>query len=158
MTSVGSGKRESVVLECVALPLDARTPEEAIRSLAGLLSEKLGIEAESLTAELLAREAESPTYFGRGVAIPHARTRLAPRLAIAAGVCRQPVPWKDGGSPVRLVFLLAVPPSAIEEYLGVMKILAHLFRKTDAAEKLVEAPDAAAFLAEFTEAADKAAK
>ncbi len=158
MACVGSGKRESVVLEGVTLPLSARTPEEAIRSLAGFLAGKLDIDAAALTAELLAREAESPTYFGRGVAIPHARTRLAPRLAIAAGVCRDPVAWKDGDSPVRLVFLLAVPPSAIEEYLGVMKILAHLFRKTDAAERLMQAPDAAAFLAEFTEAADKAAK
>ena len=140
------------------MPLGAADPAEAIRLLAARLAARLSCGAEALASEVLTREADTPTYFGGLVAIPHARTRLAPRLALVAGAAKTPIPWPDAESPVRLVLLVAVPPSAIEEYLGAMKILAHMLRRGDAAPQLLSAPDSAAFSVLFEVLAAKAAR
>ena len=132
----------------VTLGLEAKSAREAVEILAGTLGE--GIDSgrrKQLVALVEAREKEASTNLGKGVALPHARTSLVNRLTIAAAVAKEPFDWDDSGSSVRLVFLMAVPKTAIEEYLQTMRRLMHVFKQPGAVDRLCASMDKEAFLA-----------
>ena len=93
--------------------------------------------------EVRAREAEQPTFMGYGLALPHARTDRASELALSVGTHPEGVPWGANGDLVRLVVLVAVPPSAIAPYLNLVRSISRLVRDPDRIEAVVRATDAA---------------
>jgi mannitol/fructose-specific phosphotransferase system IIA component (Ntr-type) len=136
-----------IELAHLTLGLDAKTAGEAVELLTAALGEGMDEGRKRQLASLvMAREAEASTYIGHSTALPHARTSLVSRLTIAACVMKEPVAWDDSGDKVRLMFLMAIPKTAIEEYLQAVRTLTHVFRKPGAVEKLCAAADAGAFL------------
>ncbi len=62
-----------------------------------------------------------------GIALPHARSPLVTRLAIAIGRAAQPVVWGISKSrSVDYVFLVAVPPDKALLYIALLSSIAHL--------------------------------
>lgn len=112
-----------------------------IRALAGQ-AEKQGRLSETEVVEAaLAREAQSTTAVGNGVAIPHARSAAVSVPTLAFGRLQTPVEWDAPDSePVDLVFLIAVPDDAGKQHLKVLAKLARALMKDDFRESLRSAP------------------
>lgn len=84
--------------------LEADTPEEAIRSMAGKLAAK-GYVPENFAEALLRRETVCSTAFDCGAAMPRAIRRAGNRTGIAAATLKNPVWW--GSQKVQCVLMLA---------------------------------------------------
>lgn len=61
---------------------------------------------------VMKREAEGPTALGEELAVPHGKSDAVAQAAFALAILPQPINWTgiEGDEPVRLVFLLAIPP------------------------------------------------
>lgn len=127
--------------------LDARTPQDAVDALVATLGDIEAGRRKQLSGLVLAREEEASTFIGNGTALPHARTSLVGRLTVAAAVTENPVPWDESGNKAGLIFLMAVPKTAIEEYLLTIRTLTHALRVPGAVDRLRSAKDAEGFLA-----------
>jgi Kef-type K+ transport system membrane component KefB/mannitol/fructose-specific phosphotransferase system IIA component (Ntr-type) len=127
--------------------LDAVTPAGAIEELTGALHRELGDLASTATRTVLAREREAPTALGEEVAIPHAALEGLKTPLLALGLSRRGIDFDaPDGLPVRIVFLLLMPPRAYEEEVRVLASIARSIFDARAREALLEAEgfDAAA--------------
>ncbi len=99
--------------QCVKVPLEATTKQEAIFELVDVLAAGQGI-ADACRMELRAnvwqREQTRSTGIGHGVAIPHGKCKSLHELCMAIGKVSPPMDFAAiDGKPVELVFLLASP-------------------------------------------------
>jgi PTS system nitrogen regulatory IIA component len=121
--------------EDVHLGLRGTTQPEVMHELAS----SLGLDAERclvLLKSLQRRESIESTALGHGVAVPHCRSAILPRLRVAFGRPQQAVPWgASDGEPVRYVFLLAAPHVS-PEYLPFLANIAHLVNNPDFRRRL----------------------
>jgi mannitol/fructose-specific phosphotransferase system IIA component (Ntr-type) len=112
--------------------MDAETREHAVRDLAALFHGSGALskpKTEALAIEVLAREGEGTTGIGGGVAVPHAKTALTKELLVAVGIAGTGIEWASvDGDRVHVVFLIASPPDANQEYLALMKWVVSLTR------------------------------
>ena len=96
-------------------PPACASPQAAVSFLVGRLAEAGHLrpaDAPRLAAEVLARESQSSTAVGRGVAVPHAKSELVGQLVGIIGRCAAPVPWPGAGEEqVRTVCLLVTTGS-----------------------------------------------
>lgn len=137
----------TIELSNLTLGLDAKTASEAVEKLVENLGPNIDDSRKKQLAKLvMAREAEASTFIGKETALPHARTSLVSRLTISACVAKEPVEWDNSGNKARLMFLMAIPKTAIEEYLQAVKTLTHVLRSPGAVEKLCAAANNEAFL------------
>jgi len=89
--------------------------------------------------ELLARERVEPTCIGNEIAIPHARTEHASRIAMAVGRSVSGVAFDSSGSTVRLIFVIATPKAMPMEYLLLVGHLCRLLKEPGLRESLMSA-------------------
>ncbi len=88
----------------------------------GCVKDVLPLYHSALNRELLASSAVET-----GLAFPHARLPSVRQLQFALGRAPAPVAWGAGNaSPVRLIFLLAVPATDATSYLHLLSSLARL--------------------------------
>ncbi|WP_312978749.1 fructose-specific PTS transporter subunit EIIC [Corynebacterium sp.] len=112
-----------------------------IRALAGQAETQARLSEAEVVEAALAREAQSTTAVGNGVAIPHARSAAVGVPTLAFGRLQTPVEWDAPDSePVDLVFLIAVPDDAGKQHLKVLAKLARALMKDDFRESLRSAP------------------
>ncbi len=112
------------------------------------LVHRLGFAAEpsSIILKILERrEIVGSTGVGHGVAIPHCRTNLVPRLRMGFGRKLAGVEWGAvDAMPVTRIFLLVAPPVEVaNEYLPVLGRIARLMNQEDIRQRLdaAAAPD-----------------
>ena len=121
----------------VALDLQARSKDEVLAELVGLLSfDPRG--AETLLRVLQRRESLGSTGVGRGMAIPHSRSLVAKRLQLAYGRHRNGLEFQAiDGRPVHHFFLIVAPPLEISnQYLPVLGRIAQLAKDNDIPARL----------------------
>lgn len=115
--------------ELVASPLSAREPLGVIRELAQLLADNSAVDPDAGLLEALeAREAQAPTFIGRGVALPHARLPKVHQAALAVGASADGITWGENGEKAYLVFLVAVPRDHVREYLDLVSRITKVAR------------------------------
>lgn len=140
--------------EAVKLELNAKHKNAALREVAELLLPRQCIaNFDIFYREILERERVSNTALGHDVAIPHARTDQCTEILIAIGRAAAGIDFdsKENG-PVRLIFLIGTPKPMVTDYLHIVGHLARLLRRDDLRQKLLEAPDPAAFIRVVSEA------
>ncbi|MEJ6550015.1 fructose-specific PTS transporter subunit EIIC [Corynebacterium sp. USCH3] len=115
-----------------------------IRALAGRAEKQGRLDAAGVLDAALARETQSTTAVGNGVAIPHARSAAVNVPTLAFARLASPVGWDapDGG-PVDLVFLIAVPEDAGKQHLKILAKLARALMKDEFRESLRHASSSA---------------
>ena len=93
-------------------------------------------DAEQLTADALAREAQSATGLPGGIAIPHCRSAAVstPTLVFARLAPAADFGAKDGGAD--LVFLIAAPEGAGQEHLTLLSSLARALVRAEFTDAL----------------------
>lgn len=139
--------------DAVKVPLDARTRDEAIRELVGVLVGSGAIpavEAQALTEAVLAREQQRSTGIGEGLAVPHAKSQGIRAIAMAAGTLREPVDFQSiDRQPVRLVCMIVAPPDRIADHIQALARVSRLFSSAHARSSAFGATSAESLRAVF---------
>jgi len=83
------------------------------------------IDADQMVADIRAREKLMSTGIGGGIAVPHAQSRGAGRLALSLARLSNPIEFDAlDGRPVQLLFLVVGP----EDRSGFIRVLARISR------------------------------
>ena len=109
-----------------------KSKDEAIRQMADLMdkSGKLS-DKEAYVKGLFAREEESTTAVGEGIAIPHYKGNAVTKPGLAAMVIKDGVDFDSiDGEPVKLIFAIAAPDVKENVHLDVLSKLSVLMMKT----------------------------
>jgi fructose PTS system EIIBC or EIIC component len=114
--------------DTIILELKAKTKETVIEELvnqldaAGKLHDK-----EAYKEAIFAREAQSTTGIGEGIAIPHAKTTAVKTPAVAFGRSKVGIDYESlDGKPSHLFFMIAAPEGANNAHLEVLSRLSTL--------------------------------
>lgn len=154
--SKGSPSKIAALLspETIRLELAATQKTAALREVAELLAQNKCVgDFEAFFKEILQRERVSNTALGHDVAIPHARTDQCSDILVAVGRSSAGIDFEaKDGQPVRLIFLIGTPKQMVTDYLRVVGNLARLLRQDNLRQRLLDAPDPAAFIKIIEEA------
>lgn len=111
--------------------------DDILRTIAGIGEECYGLDADTILAGLVAREALGSTGFGRSIAIPH--TKLAD-LDHCVGIflrLAEPVSFDaHDGKPVDLIFTLLSPQKTGVEHLKSLAAVSRFLRDEHMVAKL----------------------
>lgn len=108
---------------------------------AQLLAGAYGLDAGEVLENLEAREALGSTGFGRGVAIPHCRSKAVRRPSLALIRLEQPIDFAAADSrPVSLVCGLVSPENAGATHLHALAAISRLTRDETMLQMLADAP------------------
>jgi mannitol/fructose-specific phosphotransferase system IIA component (Ntr-type) len=121
--------------------LSARTKEEALSEMAGILAaaEPSLSEAELLAA-LAEREKLGPFSMGKGIAFPHARTEKVKDFSIVLGTSVEGLDFRaPDGHRVHVVILFAIPKKHSNLYLHTLAAFLNFFTAEGNLKRVLEA-------------------
>jgi Kef-type K+ transport system membrane component KefB len=134
----------------VVLDPPVATRQELIRLLAHRIAQRMDRPQDGghFTQRVLDREALASTGVGDGVAFPHAEVPGLPRPVLAFARLASGADFDPpDGVPVRLVFLLLMPPRDYERQLQLLSAMARLMTRPEVRLGLLGARDEGAVLA-----------
>lgn len=139
------------LLDVRSISLDAapKSKQEAIDAAVALMvkSGKINDE-EAYKKQVYAREEESTTGIGEGIAIPHGKCDAVDRPGLSAMVIREGVDFDSlDGAPVTLLFLIAAPNTEDNVHLDVLSKLSMMLMDERFTESLRKAETPEQFLA-----------
>jgi PTS system fructose-specific IIC component len=125
--------------------LQCQSLEEVVtRLVASLAATGTVNDREQLISDVLARERETATAIGGGLAIPHARSAAVTRLQMAVATLAEPLDLSaEDQRPVDLVVLIVGPLHLQRQMLQLLARLARLVKDTSFLAALRRAEDAA---------------
>ena len=131
-----------------------KSKEEALDQVVALMTKSGKINDEgAYRKQVYAREEESTTGIGEGIAIPHGKCDAVDRPGLAAMVVKNGVDFDAlDGEPVTLIFLIAAPNTEDNVHLDVLSKLSVLMMDEDFSDSLRNAGS----VEEFLEIIDKA--
>ena len=143
--------RITELLDKRSISLDGapKTKNEALDQVVALMvnSGKIN-DAEAYRKQVYAREEESTTGIGEGIAIPHGKCDAVTKPGLAAMVIRDGVEFDSLDSePVTLMFLIAAPNTEDNVHLDVLSKLSVLMMDEDFSNSLRNAASVDEFLA-----------
>lgn len=107
-----------------------------------------GLDRDAVLESFEEREALGSTGFGRGVAIPHARSEKVSRPKVVLLRLEAPVDFDAAdGMPVDIVFGLISPANAGATHLHALAAISRMVRDEAMHEALIDAPDPQALYA-----------
>ena len=126
----------------------ASSKEDVIHQAVALIAKSGAIDdVEAYQKGVFKREEESTTGIGEGIAIPHCKSEVVNKPALAAMVIPEGVDYAAlDGEPVHLLFLIAAPNSEDNVHLDVLARLAEMLMDDDFRAKLMAAKSAKEFL------------
>jgi PTS system nitrogen regulatory IIA component len=114
----------------------------ALAAVAQLMADAYGLDRDEVLENLEAREALGSTGFGRGVAIPHCRSKDVRRPSLVLIRLEQPIDFAAADSrPVTLVCGLVSPENAGATHLHALAAISRLTRDEAMLQLLADAPD-----------------
>lgn len=131
------------LLNVEAMDLDLKThgKSDTIRYLAKNLEEVGGVEnLDALIEKLMAREEQSTTGVGNGIAMPHAQEASVKSPTIVFGRSRRGIPWQSfDGQDARLIFMIVVPEGGSSDHLQALASLSKVLMKEGVSDQLLAA-------------------
>ena len=117
-------------LECIHLDLSVTSKEELLERLSKeAVQVGAGDSSESILEDLWNREKELPTAVGKGIAIPHCRSKSIKSSKLLFYRLKQDIDW-DVNEKINLVFAILTPDSGNNQHLVLLsKLSRHLLRK-----------------------------
>ncbi len=97
--------------ECVVVPLEASSPAQAIEALiASLEANGQLTDGKTVLEAVLAREQTRSTGIGKGLAVPHGKSKGCGKLTMAIGKPAEPIDFNSqDGQACGFIVLLASP-------------------------------------------------
>ena len=132
---------ELLTKETIHLSLKSNEKTEVLEELITVLDSagKLINRAQYKEA-ILAREAQSTTGVGEGIAIPHAKTKAVKQSAIAFGRSIDGIDFESfDGQPAQLFFMIAATEGANNTHLEALSRLSTILLKEDVRKELLKA-------------------
>lgn len=138
----------------ISLNAAPRSKNEALDQIVALMTKSGKInDQEAYRKQVYAREEESTTGIGEGIAIPHGKCDAVNKPGLAAMVIKNGVDFDSlNGEPVTLMFLIAAPNTEDNVHLDVLSKLSVLLMDEEFSEALRNAKS----VDEFMEIVDKA--
>lgn len=113
--------------------------QAALRWLAELLAQDLGLDPTQIFVPLEERERLQSTGIGDGVAIPHSSLELATGQIAALILCPSGLPFDAiDNAPVRIIFGVVGPKRAASEHLKILAKVSRLLRSPETRRRLLE--------------------
>lgn len=137
-----------LVPERVKVPLEGLDKGSILAELVELLarSADLAAQRDEIHRAVWEREEVLSTGIGEGIALPHAKIAGLDAIAMAAGVCREPVEFGAlDGRPVRLLFLLLGPETAAASQVRLLSRISRLLSDRSLRRRLMAVADAELF-------------
>lgn len=149
------------LLDAKSILLDAspKSKSEALDQIVDLMvkSEKIN-DKEAYRKQVYAREEESTTGIGEGIAIPHGKCDAVTKPGLAAMVVKDGVDFDSlDGEPVTLIFLIAAPNTEDNIHLDVLSKLSVLLMNEEFTESLRNAKTVEEFMNIINDADEKEA-
>jgi PTS system nitrogen regulatory IIA component len=124
---------------------------KVLSKIAQLLADAYGLDVGEVLEGLEAREALGSTGFGRGVAIPHCRSKTIRRPSLALIRLEAPIDYAAADAlPVTLVCGLVSPENAGATHLHALAAISRLTRDETMLQMLADAPTTEAVYALLT--------
>ncbi len=149
---------ELLTKETIAMDLSATTKDTAIDELAQQLNQagKLS-RLEDFKKAIYAREQQSSTGIGEGIAIPHAKVAAVKQPAIAFGKSKAGIDYDSlDMQPAHLFFMIAAPASGAQTHLDALAKLSGILMDEKVREALLHAETQEDVLAIINRADDEA--
>ncbi|AXM90411.1 PTS fructose transporter subunit IIA [Anoxybacillus ayderensis G10] len=127
--------------DTIVLDLKARTKKEVIEELVDVL-EKTGKlhNRQTFIEAIFAREAQSTTGIGEGIAIPHAKTKAVRTPAVVFGRSKEGIDYDSlDGKRSHLFFMIAAPEGANNTHLEALSRLSTLLMDASFRSKIENA-------------------
>ncbi|MEK5522636.1 PTS fructose transporter subunit IIABC [Heyndrickxia sp. FSL W8-0423] len=144
---------ELLTLETIKLGIKSTAKKEVVNELVNVLDQagKLN-DKDKYEKAVLAREEQSTTGIGDGIAIPHAKTDAVKAPAIAFGRSTAGVDYESfDGQPSHLFFMIAASEGANNTHLEALSRLSSLLMKDVVRNKLMAASSPEEVIAVFNE-------
>ena len=143
----------------ILLNASPKSKNEALDQIVDLMvkSEKIN-DKEAYRKQVYAREEESTTGIGEGIAIPHGKCDAVTKPGLAAMVVKDGVDFDSlDGEPVTLMFLIAAPNTEDNIHLDVLSMLSVLLMNEEFTEALRNAETVEEFMGIINDADEKEA-
>ena len=137
-----------LIKDRINLDIKSSDKPSVIRELARL-HEKTGVlnDYDGYVKALEAREEQSSTGIGEGIAIPHAKTEFVKEPALAMGRKMSGIDYDSlDGEPATLFFMIAAPDGANNTHIETLARLSQLLLDDDFKEALQKPPTPDQFL------------
>ncbi len=133
MPELASYLREDLIIE-----ISKRDKQEALREMMDKVEESnLLPNANDFFDLILKREKQVSTGIGLGIAVPHARIEGFGKILIAVGHSMEGIDFTTpDGTPVHLIFLIAIDSELQGEYLRILSKISWLVRNDELRKKL----------------------
>lgn len=149
-----------MIKETMIMNLQATTKEAAIDELIASLAASGRINDQTLFKEkILAREAQSSTGIGGGIAMPHAKTTAVNEATVVFAKSQSGIDYASlDDEPAKLFFMIAAPEGAGNMHLRTLASLSRLLIESEFIEALMNAatPDEVAALFDAKQAEQEA--
>lgn len=128
----------------IKMNLESTNKEAVIKEMIDIMAENQIItDKNEVIKKAMEREAKGTTGVGKGVAIPHVKSKAVKKPAVAFGRSKKGI---DYGSmdekPSYLFFLITVPEKSHDEHLKLLAQLSRNLIHDDFRNKLLDAKDA----------------
>ena len=132
---------ELLTKETIAMDLSATSKDQVIDELVAQLNSAGKLSDEATFKEAIhARESQSTTGIGEGIAIPHAKTDAVQSAAIAFGKSVEGVDYQSlDMQPAHLFFMIAAPAGGAQTHLDALAKLSGILMDEDVRAELLQA-------------------
>ncbi len=138
--------------EAVIPALRVNGKKQALQELSERAAEVSGLPGREIFDSILQRERLGSTGVGDGIAIPHGKLVICPRIFGVFARLERAVDFEAlDGLPVDLMFLLIAPESAGADHLKALAMIARLLRNPALATQLRGTRDALALYSVLTQ-------
>jgi fructose-specific phosphotransferase system IIA component len=137
--------------------LEADSKEQVINALIDSLSEKVPTDAlEKIREDVFERESIMSTGVGKGLAIPHCKTKAVEENYAAFARLEEPLDYKSiDGEPVSIVFLLVGPDTRQSHHIKLLSRISRLMNSGSFRDKIIASRTTTLILEAFKEEEEK---
>jgi len=127
--------------ESVTVGLKVRDKEELMAAMLDLVSDRPQItDMASVRHDVEARERSMSTGVGKGLALPHAKTKGVQETVAALAVLSEPVPFDAVDDlPVQIVFLVLGIPEAKSQHVKILSRISRLMNQEAVRRRMLAA-------------------
>lgn len=131
--------KELINIENININLNADNKEDVIDEMIKMLDGNGYIKnAKKFKKDIYAREEQSNTGIGFGVAIPHAKSKHVKKCSIGIGISKSGIEYGSiDGNKVNLIFMLAIEGSEKDLHLRALASLSRKLIDEDFRNKLI---------------------
>lgn len=138
-----------LTVDTIRVGLPGQDKKEVINALLDIVAHQPAVnDIEAMRKAVFEREEMMSTGVGKGLGLPHAKTKAVRETVAAFAITAQPIDFGAiDDQKVRLLFLLVGTEAAKSEHIKILSRISRLLNRDAFRERLLQAQDAAEVLA-----------